>query len=95
MSWRGTEGGKAAIAAGRKAIMTPNEYCYIDTAQDFPENEPLAFGNYLSLNTIYSYNPTEGLADASLLMASRPTSGASSSTRTSTRSISTGLADWQ
>lgn len=68
MSWRGTEGGKAAIAAGHKAIMTPNEYCYIDTAQDFPENEPLAFGNYLSLNTIYSYNPTEGLADASLLM---------------------------
>ena len=68
MSWRGLEGGQAAIAAGHKAIMTPGFYCYIDATQDFPNKEPAAFGNYLPINRVYSYDPAEGISDTSLLL---------------------------
>ena len=31
MSWRGTDGGIKAVRAGHKAIMTPGEFCYLDS----------------------------------------------------------------
>ena len=61
MSWRGTEGGIAAARSGHKAIMTPGSYCYLDSYQDAPHTQPMAFGPYMPLDKVYSYNPTEGL----------------------------------
>ena len=61
MSWRGTEGGIAAVESGHKAIMTPGGYCYLDSYQDAPHTQPMAFGPYMPLDKVYSYNPTEGL----------------------------------
>ncbi len=61
MSWRGTEGGIAAVESGHKAIMTPGGYCYLDSYQDAPHTQPMAFGPYMPLDKVYSYNPTEGM----------------------------------
>lgn len=57
MSWRGEEGGKKAASMGHGVIMTPGEYCYIDSYQDAPYKEPVAFGGYLPLSKVYSYDP--------------------------------------
>ena len=57
MSWRGTEGGIQAMKEGHEAIMTPGDYCYINNAQDAPLYEPLGQGGFLSLDTVYSYDP--------------------------------------
>lgn len=64
MSWRGTEGGERAAAAGHRVIMTPGRYCYLDGYQDAPATQPEAIGGYLPLSLVYSYNPTEGLSDS-------------------------------
>lgn len=61
MSWRGTEGGIAAVNSGHKAIMTPGGYCYLDSYQDAPHTQPMAFGPYMPLEKVYSYNPIEGI----------------------------------
>ena len=61
MSWRGTEGGIAAANSGHKAIMTPGGYCYLDSYQDAPQTQPMAFGPYMPLEKVYSYNPTAEL----------------------------------
>ena len=61
MSWRGTEGGLAAAESGHKAIMTPGGYCYLDSYQDAPHTQPMAFGPYMPLEKVYSYNPIEGI----------------------------------
>ncbi|MBE6295467.1 MAG: beta-N-acetylhexosaminidase [Bacteroidales bacterium] len=63
MSWRGTEGGLAAVNSGHKAVMTPGGYCYLDSYQDAPHTQPMAFGPYMPLQKVYSYNPTEGLSE--------------------------------
>lgn len=57
MSWRGTEGGLAAMAMGHRAIMTPGEYCYLDAYQDAPHTQPEAFGGYLPLQKVYAFDP--------------------------------------
>ncbi len=57
MSWRGTDGGINAVRKGHKAIMTPGEFCYLDSYQDAPHTQPVAFGGYLPLEKVYSYNP--------------------------------------
>ncbi len=57
MSWRGTEGGLKAMAMGHRAIMAPGEYCYLDAYQDAPHTQPEAFGGYLTLQKVYSYDP--------------------------------------
>lgn len=57
MSWRGEEGGIAAVRAGHRAIMTPGGYCYLDGYQDAPYSQPEAIGGYLPLEKVYSYNP--------------------------------------
>lgn len=57
MSWRGTEGGLTAVAAGHKAIMSPGTFCYLDQYQDAPHTLPEAIGGYLPLKKVYSYNP--------------------------------------
>ena len=57
MSWRGEEGGIAAVRSGHQAIMTPGKYCYLDSYQDAPYSQPEAIGGYLPLEKVYSYNP--------------------------------------
>ena len=44
MSWRGEEGGIAAVTSGHHAIMTPGAYCYLDSYQDAPYSQPEAIG---------------------------------------------------
>ena len=63
MSWRGTEGGLEAASKGHLAIMTPGEYCYLDSYQDAPNTQPVAFGGYLPIEKVYSYNPTPDSID--------------------------------
>lgn len=71
MSWRGTSGGIKASNAGFDVVMTPTTYCYFDYCQfqaDSAEEriasgEPLcAYWGSLTLEKVYSFNPTEGLA---------------------------------
>ena len=57
MSWRGEEGGIAAVRSGHQAVMTPGQYCYLDSYQDAPYSQPEAIGGYLPLEKVYSYNP--------------------------------------
>lgn len=57
MSWRGEDGGIAAVKAGHQAIMTPGGFCYFDSAQDNPTKEPEGIGGYLPIEKVYSYNP--------------------------------------
>ena len=57
MSWRGEEGGIAAVTSGHHAIMTPGAYCYLDSYQDAPYPQPEAIGGYLSLKKVYAYDP--------------------------------------
>jgi hexosaminidase len=61
MSWRGTEGGIAASNSGHDVVMTPGKYCYLDHYQGNPETEPLAIGGYLPLDSVYRYDPSQGL----------------------------------
>lgn len=65
MSWRGTEGGIKASNLGFDVIMTPDKFCYFDYCQDPAKqesDEPLcAFWGDLTLEKVYSFNPTAGL----------------------------------
>ena len=62
MSWRGTEGGLKAIAAGHDVIFTPTQYCYLDYHQG-PQYR--AAGPLLSLEKVYSFDPLgEGIDEA-------------------------------
>ena len=63
MSWRGTEGGIQAMQEGHDVIMAPGGYCYLDHCQDAPFKEPQSIGGYIPLETVYSYNPADGLPD--------------------------------
>ncbi len=57
MSWRGTEGGIQAAKQKHDAIMTPGEFCYLNTYQSDPSSEPLGNGGLLPLEKVYSYQP--------------------------------------
>ena len=57
MSWRGMEGGIQAARLGHDVVMTPKSHCYFDYYQGPSENEPLAIGGDLPLETVYSFEP--------------------------------------
>lgn len=59
MSWRGTDGGIAAMNMGHDVVMAPGRYCYLDHAQDAPFKEPQSIGGYLPLDSVYTYEPVE------------------------------------
>ena len=62
MSWRGTSGGIKAAAKGFDAIMTPYDYLYFDYYQTRErDKEPLAIGGFLPLETVYGYDPLDGI----------------------------------
>jgi hexosaminidase len=56
MSWRGIDGGNAAASSGHDVVMTPTSNCYFDYYQGLT-GEPVAIGNYLPLDRVYSYEP--------------------------------------
>ncbi len=59
MSWRGTEGGITAAKQKHFVVMTPGKPCYFDHYQwKDVNNEPIAFGGYNPLDSVYAYNPT-------------------------------------
>lgn len=65
MSWRGTEGAQQAAELGHDAILTPTNYCYFDYAQSQnPEREPLGIGGFVPVEKVYSFEPTDGVAEA-------------------------------
>jgi hexosaminidase len=57
MSWRGIKGGVAAAQQNHDVIMSPTSHCYFDYFQGSPLNEPTAFGGYLPISKVYSYEP--------------------------------------
>ncbi|MGN0309982.1 MAG: family 20 glycosylhydrolase [Bacteroides sp.] len=57
MSWRGEQGGRRALESGHQVIMSPGEYCYLDSYQDAPPMQPEAMGGYLTTEKVYSYDP--------------------------------------
>ena len=62
MSWRGVEGGIEAAKKGNHVIMAPSSYCYLDFYQSKDMlKEPLSIGGYLPIDSVYSFNPLEGL----------------------------------
>ncbi len=65
MSWRGAAGGLKAAKMGHDAIMTPNDFFYLDYYQSLDtENEPLGIGGYVPVEKCYSYEPyTKDMTD--------------------------------
>jgi len=64
MSWRGTEGGIQAAAAGFDAIMSPYTYLYFDYYQSLErDKEPLCIGGHLPLDAVYAYEPLDGIPE--------------------------------
>jgi len=62
MSWRGIEGGVAAVRMNHDVIMTPNSHAYFDHYQADRATEPIAIGGFLPLQKVYGYEPIpEGL----------------------------------
>lgn len=57
-SWRGIGGGLEAARQGHDCIMSPNTYMYFDYYQTkYTDDEPLAIGGYLPIETVYSFEP--------------------------------------
>ena len=58
MSWRGVASGLEAARLGHDVIMSPCQYMYFDYYQtDDVENEPLAIGGCVTLDTVYNFEP--------------------------------------
>ena len=58
MSWRGIDGGIAAARDGHNVVMSPVTHCYFDYYQSQDQaSEPPAFGGFLPLEQVYSYEP--------------------------------------
>jgi hexosaminidase len=57
MSWRGMDGGIEAAREGHDVVMSPTTHAYFDYYQADPENEPLAIGGFLPLDTVYALEP--------------------------------------
>lgn len=58
MSWRGVQFGIQAARQGHPVVMTPDKFCYLNYFQSEPGREPLAFGGYLPIQKVYSFDPT-------------------------------------
>lgn len=58
MSWRGIQGGIEAAKQKHDVVMTPTSHVYIDYYQSHPAFEPLGIGGFLTLEKVYSYDPT-------------------------------------
>ena len=64
MSWRGTEGGRAAARDGHRVVMTPTSHCYLDYYQSRDrESKPPAIGGFLPLSKVYQFDPCGGVPE--------------------------------
>lgn len=62
MSWRGAQSGIKAAQSGNHVIMSPTDYSYFDYYQfDSTVVQPLAWGGYIPLEKVYSFDPYAGL----------------------------------
>ena len=62
MSWRGAQSGIKAARSGNHVIMSPTDYSYFDYYQfDSTVVQPLAWGGYIPLEKVYSFDPYAGL----------------------------------
>jgi len=60
MSWRGTQGGIAAVRANHDVVMAQTDFTYFDYYQSRNTEEPLAIGNYLlPLDKVYQFEPVQ------------------------------------
>jgi hexosaminidase len=57
MSWRGESGGIAATKQGHDVIMSPENWYYLDHAQDTSGNEPVTHSGFTPLKEVYDYEP--------------------------------------
>lgn len=57
MSWRGLKPGMEAAREGRKVIMCPTEFCYLDYYQADARYQPDAIGGMITLRKAYEFNP--------------------------------------
>lgn len=57
MSWRGEAGGIAAAKQNHDVIMSPENWFYLDHAQDTSAGEPLTHAGFTPLQEVYSYDP--------------------------------------
>ena len=58
MSWRGMHGGIKAAQQGHDVVMSPTSHCYFDYCQGDRDLEPEAFGAFLPLKKVYTFDPT-------------------------------------
>lgn len=58
MSWLGIKSGIAAAKQGHPVVMSPTEFLYLDYYQNYPALEPKAIGGLLTVEKVYSYEPT-------------------------------------
>lgn len=64
MSWRGNEGGIAAAKAAHEVVMAPYRFVYFDFYQSPPSLEPDISYAGLSIDKVYSFDPTPAELDA-------------------------------
>lgn len=57
MSWRGKAAEIAAAKSGHDVVMAENKYTYLNFYQADRKTEPLAIGNFLPIEKMYSYDP--------------------------------------
>jgi hexosaminidase len=57
MSWRGEEGGIAAAKQKHDVIMSPENWFYLDHAQDTSVTEPLTHAGFTPIQETYAYEP--------------------------------------
>jgi len=62
-AWNGTAIGPKIAASGRDVVMSPNTKYYLDYVQDAPMKEQSPMGSYLPIDSVYTYEPLEGVAD--------------------------------
>jgi hexosaminidase len=57
-SWHGVDGAITAAKSGHDSVLSPAPTLYFDNRQAFSTLEPPGRGNLISLETVYSFNPT-------------------------------------
>ncbi|MFN5421836.1 MAG: beta-N-acetylhexosaminidase [bacterium] len=57
MSWRGTSGGIESAKQSHDVIMSPDGYCYLNFYQSEDPGDSIAWGGFLPLKRVYSYDP--------------------------------------
>lgn len=63
MSWRGTEPGHRALAAGHQVVMAPGHSTYLDHYQSRSAHERYAWGGYTSWQKVARFDPAEGVPE--------------------------------